>query len=95
MGALGNSGTWALGDSLTRDCRTPLVVTLGGRFKLIGRAAFLAFKYSPQALQMVSPWGDLRQSGVWVVPQLLGLVSKDSVVKAVRSAHLQIWPVYP
>jgi hypothetical protein len=31
---------------------------------------FLAFKYNPQALQMVSPLGALRQRGVVVVPQL-------------------------
>ncbi len=59
---------------MTGDCRTPLAATVGGRLRLVGREAFLAFKYSPQALQMVSPCGDLRQSGVRVVPQLLCLL---------------------
>lgn len=44
---------------------------LGGFFRLVGLAAFRAFKYKPQALQMVAPWGDLLQRGVRVVPQLL------------------------
>ncbi len=56
------------------DCRGPVPATVGGRFKLVGRAAFLAFWYSPQALQMVSPCGDLRHRGVRVVPQLLRFV---------------------
>lgn len=44
---------------------------LGGFFRLVGRAAFRAFKYKPQALQIVAPWGLLLQRGVRVVPQLL------------------------
>ena len=38
----------------------------------MGREVFLALKYSPQALQIVAPCGDLLQRGVLVVPQLLG-----------------------
>lgn len=75
-GAFGNNGTWAFGDSLTGGCRGPFPVTVGGRFRFIGRWAFLAFRYSPQALQIVSPCGDLRQRGVRVVPQLLCFVRK-------------------
>lgn len=48
-----------------------LGTVVGGRFRLVGRAAFLAFRYRPQALHMVAPCGDLRQSGVRLVPQLL------------------------
>lgn len=48
-----------------------LDTVVGGLFKLVGRAAFLAFRYRPQALQMVAPCGDLRQRGVRLVPQLL------------------------
>lgn len=57
----------------TDEDRSACVVgtVVGGRFKLVGRAAFLAFRYRPQALQMVAPCGDLRQRGVRLVPQLL------------------------
>lgn len=41
------------------------------RFIPDGRDAFRAFKYRPQALQMVFPAGERRQRGVLVVPQLL------------------------
>lgn len=94
-GALGNRGTWAFGDNLMGDCRGPLPGTVGGRFKLVGRDAFLAFKYKPQALQMVSPCGDLRQRGVRVVPQLLQSGQKGKRNKVVSSTHLQICPTYP
>ena len=43
----------------------------GVRLKLDGRGVFLVFRYSPQALQIVVPVGDLRHKGVLVVPQLL------------------------
>ena len=39
---------------------------------------FRAFEYSPQALQIVEPFGDRRQRGVRVVPQLLEAVSQSS-----------------
>lgn len=39
----------------------------------VGLDMFRALRYKPQALQMVEPVGDRRQSGVCVVPQLLGL----------------------
>lgn len=42
-----------------------------GLFKLVGRDVLRAFKYNPQALQIVDPMGERRQSGVWFVPQLL------------------------
>lgn len=67
----GNSGTLDFGESLTGVCRGLPATTLGGRLRFVGRAAFLAFKYNPHALQIVAPWGDLRQRGVRVVPQLL------------------------
>jgi len=47
------------------------------RFRFVGLDWFLAFQYNPQALQMVSPAGERRQSGVRVVPQLLVFVSKS------------------
>jgi hypothetical protein len=62
---------------------------------LVGREAFLAFKYNPQALQMVSPCGDLRQRGVRVVPQLLPSGQSGKRDKVHDSTHLQIWPTYP
>lgn len=50
-------------------------MTEGGRFKLVGLEAFRAFKYRPQALQIVAPCGDRLHKGVLLVPQLLrGLV---------------------
>jgi hypothetical protein len=79
-GAFGSKGTWAFGDSLTGDCRAPFPATVGGRLRFIGRWAFLAFKYNPQALQIVSPCGDRRQRGVRVVPQLLCFVRKRTRV---------------
>ena len=42
-----------------------------GLFKLVGRDVLRAFRYNPQALQIVDPMGERRQSGVWFVPQLL------------------------
>lgn len=41
------------------------------RFRFVGRATFRAFKYRPQALQIIAPVGDRRHSGVLFVPQLL------------------------
>lgn len=58
----------AIGDVLSVRA---LGTVVGGRFRFVGRAAFLAFKYSPQALQIVAPSGDLRQRGVRLVLQLL------------------------
>lgn len=49
----------------------PVETTFGGFFRLVGRDVFLAFRYSPQALHIVAPWGDLLHKGVRVVPQLL------------------------
>ena len=40
-------------------------------FMPLGRDVLRALRYNPQALQMVLPVGDRRQSGVRVVPQLL------------------------
>jgi hypothetical protein len=54
----------------TRFC-WPAGTTLGGFFSVVGRDAFLAFRYKPQALQIVAPAGDLLHNGVLVVPQLL------------------------
>lgn len=71
----------AFGESLADACRTWLGTTLGGRFRLIGRSAFLAFRYRPHALQIVAPWGDLLQRGVRVVLQLLWKVRKARVHK--------------
>lgn len=42
-----------------------------GRFRFVGRDVFRAFRYRPQALQIVEPTGDRRHKGVRVVPQLL------------------------
>lgn len=61
----------SLDDVFSGDFLLLLATTLGGRFKLVGRAEFLAFRYKPHALQIVDPCGDLLQSGVLVVPQLL------------------------
>ena len=36
----------------------------GGLLRLVGRDVLRAFKYNPQALQIVDPVGDRRQSGV-------------------------------
>lgn len=47
------------------------------RLRLVGRDWFLAFWYNPHALQMVSPAGDRRHSGVFVVPQLLAQLSAN------------------
>ena len=44
-----------------------------GLFNLVGRDVLRAFRYNPQALQIVDPRGERRQSGVWLVPQLLFL----------------------
>lgn len=41
--------------------------------RLTGRDVFRAFKYSPQALHMVDPVGDLRHKGVVDVAQLLSV----------------------
>ena len=49
----------------------------GGRFIFVGLDMFRALRYKPQALQMVEPAGDRRQSGVWVVPQLLSSLVSD------------------
>ncbi len=44
-----------------------------GLFKFVGRDVLRAFRYNPQALHIVDPAGERRQSGVWLVPQLLVL----------------------
>lgn len=41
---------------------------------------FLAFRYNPQALQMVSPLGARRHNGVVVVPQLEHMVAETSLL---------------
>ncbi len=41
------------------------------RFRFLGREARRALRYNPHALQIVAPSGDLLQSGVRVVLQLL------------------------
>lgn len=43
----------------------------GGRLRVVGLDALRALRYKPQALQIVAPIGERRQSGVRVVPQLL------------------------
>lgn len=74
---VGDGTAWATAAALgaAGDVRSGLGVAfgtvVGGRFRFVGRAAFLAFRYRPQALQMVAPCGDLRQRGVRLVPQLL------------------------
>lgn len=45
-----------------------------GCLEFVGRGVFRAFRYKPQALQIVEPVGERRHSGVWVVPQLLQIV---------------------
>jgi hypothetical protein len=50
-----------------------------GLFRLVGREIFRAFRYSPQALQIVDPLGDRRQRGVCVVRQLLDTPSQSRV----------------
>lgn len=55
---------------------------------LVGRGAFRAFRYSPQALQMVEPVGDRRHSGVWVVPQLLYILSATVFWMHLRYANM-------
>ena len=57
---------------------------------LVGRGVFRAFEYNPQALQIVEPFGDRRQRGVRVVPQLLKTVcqsptAEDDYTFGVRS----------
>jgi hypothetical protein len=47
-----------------------------GLFKFVGRDVLRAFRYNPQALHIVDPAGDRRQSGVWLVPQLLQIWPK-------------------
>lgn len=47
----------------------------GDRFRFDGLEAFRAFRYRPQALQIVAPCGDRLQRGVRLVPQLLSLIS--------------------
>ena len=42
-----------------------------GFLSLVGREVFRAFRYKPQALQIVDPFGARRQRGVCVVLQLL------------------------
>lgn len=69
-GDLGSSCALAFGDNLS-GVRLVVATTFGGRFRLVGRAVFLALRYNPQALQMINPWGDLLQRGVLVVLQLL------------------------
>lgn len=65
------------GDKLCRSsCLSPfgLGADIGmgaGLFKFVGRDVLRALRYSPQALQIVDPTGERRQSGVWFVPQLL------------------------
>ena len=60
----------------------------------MGRAAFLAFRYNPQALQMVAPCGDLRHRGVRVVPQLLCCCQEHGRrLFKVKTTHLHIWPL--
>lgn len=44
----------------------------------VGRYWFLALKYKPQALQMVSPFGPRRHNGVVVVPQFAQTVANAS-----------------
>ena len=44
---------------------------VAGRFKFLGREVLRALRYKPQALQIVDPAGERRQSGVLLVPQLL------------------------
>ena len=56
-------------------------------FSVCGLDVFRAFKYRPQALHIVAPVGDLRQSGVRVVPQLLFRCQKASGSKAL----LRLW----
>lgn len=46
-----------------------------GRLRFVGRDALRALRYKPQALQIVAPVGERRQSGVRVVPQLLNDLS--------------------
>jgi hypothetical protein len=41
------------------------------RLRFVGRDMLRAFRYRPQALQIVEPVGDRRHNGVRVVPQLL------------------------
>lgn len=70
----------------------------GGRFRFTGREVFRAFWYKPHALQIVAPFGERRQSGVRVVPQLLQRLvflhrraeSRVSVIPADLSRHQEI-----
>lgn len=69
-----SSGTSLLG--LTADTGIG-----AGLFKLVGRDVLRAFKYNPQALQIVDPMGERRQSGVWFVPQLLYFPIRVSMLR--------------
>ncbi len=62
----------------------------GGRFRLVGRAEFRAFKYNPHALHIVAPCGERLQSGVLVVPQLLLFINyrENTGVLAVHTCTL-------
>lgn len=51
------------------------------RFRFVGRATFRAFKYRPQALQIIAPVGDRRHSGVLFVPQLLSVTKEVSTAQ--------------
>lgn len=56
--AVVDDAAWELdgtGDDLSGFGGETLGTVVGGRFRFVGRAAFLAFRYSPQALQMVAP----------------------------------------
>ena len=46
----------------------------------VGLDVFRAFAYNPQALHIVEPFGDRRQSGVRVVAQLLHVVCQSPPV---------------
>ena len=54
------------------------------RFMFAGREILRAFKYSPQALQMVEPVGERRHKGVCVVPQLLGWCVSPRMVPSIN-----------
>lgn len=45
----------AAGEDLSEFDDGPFGTVVGGRFRFVGRAAFLALKYNPHALQMVAP----------------------------------------
>jgi hypothetical protein len=83
-------------DASSCDCLFPEIAALGGRLRLVGREEFLALKYRPQALQMISPCVDRRHNGVRVVPQLLRTITVSFSAWSNRSdrvdkpAHLSI-----